>query len=110
MSTPQRPQLPPAVIEALKNGNKLEAMKLLRQAASAGLTDPKSMVDALEGVKAKLPRAGGAQGFRHVHTAPTYHSRPGLSPGEVPRSGSAIAWVVMLAVGASIVAYVLASL
>ena len=116
MSTPQRPQLPPQVLRALQSGNKLEAIKLLREAAKLGLAEAKSIVEAGEragaGTKTQAERASaaaarGSQALKpHPMAAPPHLARrPGLSPGEVPDGGgSGFAWIVLVFAGL-IVAY-----
>ncbi|MEO5694717.1 MAG: hypothetical protein ABIQ72_16415 [Usitatibacter sp.] len=99
MSQPQRPQIPPALMEALKGGNKLEALKLLREAAKSGKVDPKSMVEALAGVKVAAGQARGLRTgdvIRHHHSSlHEYRARPGLSPGEEPDAGGSSWWVLV---------------
>ena len=111
MSSPsQRPSFPPAVLEALRKGNKLEAIKLLREASKAGLAEAKSMVEAAQGMKppqAKAPRQAaapahrasvGAHAVAPARPIPGYipHSRSGLSPGEVPRGGGQAGWIFIV--------------
>ena len=103
-------QFPPEVLEALKRGNKIEAIKLLRAAAKVGLAEAKTVVDALQNAQAgkvapaapppapKRPNVGIAH--KHHAINPNLIRRPGLSPGEEPRSdGGGIGWVVVLAGG-----------
>ena len=70
--------LPPAVIQALQRGNKIEAIKLLRDQTELGLMEAKQAVDVYE----------------------RSHLRPasGLSPGQVPNSAGGIWWVVVVVV------------
>ena len=88
-----RPSFPPAVLEALRKGNKLEAIKLLRQASKAGLAKP-------AGEHAR-PAPVGAPAVGHSRPIPGYvpHSQSGLSPGEVPRARGQSWWVVVLVLG-----------
>jgi len=74
-------ELPPQVLQALRAGSKIEAIKRLREATGLGLKEAKDVVE----------------GHRGARTT----ARPtGLAPGEVPRSSaSPIAWI-LLAVGA----------
>ena len=94
MTSPsERPSFPPAVLEALRKGNKLEAIKLLRQASKAGLAEAKSMV------KAPTHRASvGAHAVTPARPIPGYipHSHSGLSPGEVPRGGGQAGWIFVV--------------
>lgn len=110
MSQSQRPQIPLAVMEALKGGNKLEALKLLRDAAKAGKVDPKSMVEALAGVKAAVGQARASRTgdvIRHHHSSENeYRARPGLSPGEEPDAGGA-SWWVLVFLGFGVLVYAL---
>ncbi|MGZ5038849.1 MAG: ribosomal protein L7/L12 [Usitatibacter sp.] len=83
--------LPPDVVDALRRGNKIEAIKLLRQATGLGLAEAKARVDIYE-------LAGGGKtgnvgmSVRHV-TARGEH----LSPGEVPRSTAGLGVFVLIA-------------
>jgi ribosomal protein L7/L12 len=63
-------QLPAEVVTALQMGNKIEAIKLLREARSLGLKEAKDIVDAAERAVRSNPR-GEAES---------------LAPGQVPRS------------------------
>jgi len=74
------PALPPAALAALADGNKIEAIKLAREASGIGLKEAKELVDAAE---AGLSRNGSANATR------------GLAPGEVSRSSSLISWILM---------------
>jgi hypothetical protein len=65
--------LPDNVVEALRRGNKVEAIKLLRAQTGLGLKEAKDAVDA-----------SGIQG-------------PAKSPGEVSARGK-IPWLILLAV------------
>ncbi len=76
--------LPTSVVEALQRGEKIQAIRLMREITGVGLKEAKDAVDA------------------SPHTA----TRGGLSPGEVPRTGRAVwtalavmlvAWLVYLA-------------
>ena len=102
-------QFPPEVLEALKRGNKIEAIKLLRAAAKVGLAEAKTVVDALQNSQAGIAPAAPPPaakrpnvGIAHKHHAinPNLVRRPGLSPGEVPREGGGgMGWVVVLVGG-----------
>ena len=88
--------LPPDVIEALRKGNKIEAIKRLREATKLGLAEAKGLVDQLERAKpsASQPRAP-------QHNPPIPHRPGNLSPGEVPRSsGGGVAVAILLALAA----------
>ena len=129
MANPQRPQLPPGVLEALKQGNKIEAIRILRESTKMGLTEAKAAVEMLDKMKGVV---GAAQAIANVaqavkpatvtqktssvtrnvrmqaKPAPMPLRRPGMSPGEVPREGSgalgiAIVVIVGLALALSFV-------
>jgi ribosomal protein L7/L12 len=64
------------VMEALRSGNKIEAIKRMRANTGLGLKEAKEAVDALEG------------NF-------SVEQRPGLAPGEVPPARSTFTWWVL---------------
>jgi len=88
LTTRLSPALPPAAIAALAGGNKIEAIKLAREANGIGLKEAKELVDAAE-----------AGSNRNGST----NAASGLAPGEVSRSSSLISWILIavaaLAVG-----------
>lgn len=113
------PVIPPNVIEALKKGNKIEAIKLLREVRSVGLAEAKNLLEWYVRQDPALKRnPGEAPSPPHArptapHTPPTtphhhpqYIGRPGLSPGEVPRSGGgATGFAIAMAIVAAVAAY-----
>ena len=112
MSSTQRPILPPKVLEALRSGNKIEAIKLLREGGQLGIAEAKAMIDRLEGkggaAKATLARAKAATvGAVKTHSVPHDPRRPGLSPGEVPHGGSGFGWLALMVVGLLVILAVL---
>ena len=48
VSSTQRPILPPKVLEALRSGNKIEAIKLVRERTGLGLKESKDLVERLQ--------------------------------------------------------------
>ena len=103
MTSSQRPSFPPEVLAALKRGNKIEAVKLLRQAAKVGLAEAKSAVDGLERARASVPPKAAAprspastHAYQSKAAEPHLLRRPGLSPGEVPRESSGAGWIILL--------------
>jgi hypothetical protein len=111
MTQPNRPNFPPQVLEALKRGNKIEAIKLLKEAARVGIAEAKQVVDALESntnppTRPANPPKGIARKKHHAPGAsnPYLARRPGLSPGEVPHDGSGMWWVVLV-IGGLLLAY-----
>jgi hypothetical protein len=109
--------LPPDVIEALQKGNKIEAIKLLRQMTKMGLAEAKSMIDMQAGrAPAARPPTHTQANQPHTpsaspHPTPQAHpqsptvSAPGLSPGEVPRTPGGGMSFLVLAVIAVIAAW-----
>ena len=88
-----RNSLPPEVIDALKRGNKIEAIKRLREAMALGLAEAKNVVEAHDMVsgnsapKEKAKPKAGMQSAAAKHTSSYIrHRDDDLSPGEVPRS------------------------
>ncbi|MBI1891014.1 MAG: ribosomal protein L7/L12 [Burkholderiales bacterium] len=86
--------LPANVMEALQRGDKIGAIKLLRQQTGLELKDAK---DAVEGSSSGFPSGSAPDSL------PTSN---GLAPGEVPRSGKAFPWVAVL-IGIALVGYYL---
>lgn len=84
MTIPTDP-LPPEVLAALQRGNKIEAIKQMRQLTGLGLKEAKDAVEA----------------------SPQHGQLGHRSPGEVPRSGS-IGWVLLALVVAAAIVYYLA--
>jgi len=122
----QRPQFPPEVLEALKQGNKIEAIKLLRQSTKLGLAEAKAAVDMLDKMKGMVGAAQAianvAQGVRpsqaqplpakaarpvSMQSAPAQAPprRPGMSPGEVPRDTSGAVGIAILVLVGLVVAF-----
>ena len=97
----------PAIVDALRKGNKIEAIKLLRQASGLGLAEAKVLVERYEkGAMVSSAKQASPVGARQpVISANAYHPRPGLSPGQVaPSSSGPIAAVVVIALIAAAVA------
>src|SRR5437867_4473328 len=100
--------LPPDVVDALRKGNKIEAIKRLREATKIGLAEAKGVIDALEAAQKgqsppsapAAPHAPRGMQVSHAPHVPRHTGRPtGLSPGEVPRTSSgAMAAVIVLLV------------
>ena len=79
--------LPPTVVDALQRGDKLEAIKLMREITGIGLKEAKDTVES-------SPHAAGASAGAR------------LSPGEVPRTGP-LGWAVIVAVAFALAAWLL---
>lgn len=85
--------VPDAVRQALAEGNKIEAIRLLRDHEGLGLKEAKERAAAIEQSMAEPASIGMGAGT------------PGLSPGQQP-SGSAGNWIVVAVVlVATVVAY-----
>jgi hypothetical protein len=117
MAQTERPTFPPAVLEALKRGNKIEAIKLLRQVTKMGLAETKALVDAIDaqktaggpGAPARSTGPVRAVSIRPQSPSSHYvpHSRSGLSPGEVPDRSGHFGWLFVLLAGVVVVLLVL---
>lgn len=101
--------LPPEVADALARGNVIEAIKLVRQQKNIGLAEAKALIDALQrqgNVKVNVTTNMRTVARRPAAPGPGSEQHPGLSPGEVPRSGApavaAIVLIVVIAVGFAI--------
>lgn len=91
------------LVTAALKGDKEEAMKSLREQVQ------RMAAERGEATRAATPATSGAKParttvFHHHHEAP--RSRPGLSPGEVPRAGGAVGVAMVVLVGI-VVAYTL---
>lgn len=84
-------QLPAEVVAELNRGNKIEAIKLLREARSLGLKEAKDIVDAAE------------YGIRPTPLG----EATSLAPGQVPHSGFRPLLVVAVVVFIGVVAWYL---
>lgn len=80
---------PASVLAALRHGNKIEAITLMRAHAGIGLKEAKDAVDALE--RTLPPRLKG------------------LSPGEVPPARGGAWWIVAIVVAVVVFYYLLAA-
>lgn len=82
-------QLPAAATALLREGNKIEAIKLIRQAGGLGLKEAKELADAAEREFAALSGAGSEA----------------LGPGQVPRTRFTPVLVASIAVAAAAAAW-----
>ena len=111
-------QLPPEVVEALRRGSPLEAMKLMRKAnPKMGLAEAKKFLEAVQRMVPTAAAQVKGQAQAHVgsstpHTPPqkvavhqykqavrTTFERTGLSPGEEPKADSDWGPISLLVVG-----------
>ena len=76
--------MPPAAVDALRSGNKIEAIRLVREHTGLGL---KAAKDKVDGFEAQMPDSAVPGG---------------LSPGEVRGTGGALPWVVGVGVAAAV--------
>ena len=131
MTTPA--PIPLAAIDALRRGNTIEAVRILRAAKALDLKTAKDMIDAYRRGEALASPMGatalsmpqGAQEAKHaveqtavaerMRTASGFglaraqdqidtarfrdrpHGIAGRSPGEMPRSGPALRWIIVMA-------------
>jgi ribosomal protein L7/L12 len=132
MTTPA-PPIPLGAIDALRRGNTIEAIRILRAATPLDLKTAKDLIDAYRRGEVTAPRPAAvassmtrgaleakhaveqtavvermrnASGFglaraqEQIDTA-RFRDRPhgvaGRSPGEMPRSGALLRWVIVLA-------------
>jgi hypothetical protein len=120
--------LPPDVVQALKLGRPVEAIKRLRK-SGIGLAEAKALIEAFSSGKTAyqppganpMPRQAKVRKppaeerrlseshARHEMVQPPAQliSRAGLGQGEVPNSNAAFWWVVMLVIVALVGYYVL---
>ena len=92
MADPAHP-LPEHVLAALRRGQPIEAVKLLRESGGLGLKEAVEAIDAQRRKKATPPTIAAP-------AAPPRKTRvdvSGLSPGEVPRSGGLAWWIAVAA-------------
>jgi hypothetical protein len=99
--------LGPDVIDALRQGRTIDAIRFLRKEKGIGLKEAKDIIDSID---AQLP-AASARGDENEARAPAKRAQPatyanpgGYSPGEMPRSYNA-AWVVMVLAAAAAIGY-----
>jgi ribosomal protein L7/L12 len=83
----QESQLPPAALTALSQGNKIEAIKILRTAQGLGLKEAKDLVD------------------QYVASQPALHSQLVAAQAASLRRG--LAWLAALVVLAALAYYLL---
>jgi ribosomal protein L7/L12 len=126
ISTARSDALPAGVVDAIRKGNKIEAIKLLREATGVGLYEARGTVDSFEAanrmaagqpveaqtdIKALIPTAAPAREHAAKSSAAPASApatQPGLSPGEVPRTGGkAIGFVIVLVIAAILVFFAL---
>ena len=96
-------------IAALRSGNKIEAIRLMREKSGIGLAEAKAVVEAFEKVsniagnaRVVMKKAVTVKRGEPVHVeAP----RAGLSPGEVPRGAGS--WKAAAAIVVAIVVAIL---
>jgi hypothetical protein len=109
-------KISPEVAAALKAGNKIEAIRILRQQMGVGLAEAKGRVEAHQATHDPSPEfddtADHRPAARPTATAPrprptAYVKRDGLSPGEVPRTGGPLqATIVIVMIAVAIALYI----
>jgi len=101
--------LTPEAVAALRNGNKIEAIRLMREKSGIGLAEAKAVVEAFERVSA-IPANAKVVMKQAIHVkrgAPVdlESPPPGLSPGEMPRGAGS--WRTALAIAVAIAVAIL---
>ncbi len=105
-------RLSPPVAAAIARGNKIEAIKLLREETGLGLAESKNLVEAFaKQTAASAAREDLAAAWSETVQA-TSRRRPsifgGLAPGEEPRSLAGLGWWIAAGVvAAALVAWFL---
>jgi hypothetical protein len=109
--------IPAQAEAALRAGNKIEAIRLIRQSMNIGLAESKAVLDNF----VSNPVQGGAPASQDASSqaaarsaqplprvmAPSHMTRDGLSPGEVPRGNNAmVAVIFIVAIVVGIGAYI----
>ena len=113
MST-NRPVLPAEVVDALRQGRLIEAIKLLRQQQGLGLKEAKELIALARGQLAARSLASESMQAppSPPHPAASSPTPPsalpdGLAPGEVPRQSNSVSWVLALVAAALLCWYLL---
>ena len=104
MST-NRPALPAEIVDALRQGRLIEAIKLLRQQQGLGLKEAKELIDLARGqlaarsLASESMQAAPPSPPHPAASSPTHPSSllDGYAPGEVPRQSNAASWALVLA-------------
>lgn len=97
----------PEVAAALARGNKIEAIKLVRQDTGLGLAEAKDLVEAL----ARQPAVTAARekvtaAWSETVQAGSSGTAPlPLAPGEQPRAQRTVLWVVAAVAAAALLGY-----
>lgn len=98
--------LPPTVVEALVGGNKLEAIRRLKQITGMDLKAARDWVESYIRTNpepgSELLQSFEGEASTRPHSPPkpaALHARPGLAPGEVPPGRGAAKWLALIAVG-----------
>ena len=101
----------PEVTEALKKGNKIEAIRILREKTGLGLAEAKDAVER------QFSKYSSSSSPMEMHSpAPTSTAmppsgttivRPGLSPGEVPQTKGGRWWIAIVVVIGALIYYAL---
>ncbi|MEO5695252.1 MAG: ribosomal protein L7/L12 [Usitatibacter sp.] len=96
--------LPQAALDALKAGNTIEAIKIVREATGVGLAEAKAIVDMIQGQM----KSGGGSTLSSLAGAARIvagsNANKGLAPGQVSSGGGAGKWLALVAVIAIVIA------
>src|SRR4051794_39877640 len=91
--------LPPQVIEALRRGDKIGAIKLMREASGLGLAEAKGAVEHHEGGIRPPAHPTRSHAVNAANAARTARG-DGLSPGEQPRTAGGFAIIGLIVMAA----------
>ena len=103
----------PEVTEALKTGNKIEAIRILREKTGLGLAEAKEAVERqFSRYSSSSTSSSSSLDSPAPVSTPTPYSgstivRPGLSPGEVPHAKGGRWWIAVVIVIGAVIYYVL---
>ena len=93
----------PGVADAIRKGNKIEAIKILREKTGLGLKEAKDHIDQFPG-SSRSDYAHPEPPKQQAEWQPTL-SRRGLSPGEEPQTIWSRWWIVVVIILAALTYY-----
>ena len=101
----------PEVTEALKQGNKIDAIRILREKTGLGLAEAQDAVERQFSRYSSSSTSSSLDSPAPVSTPTPYSGstivRPGLSPGEVPHTKGGRWWIAVVIVIGAVIYYVL---
>jgi ribosomal protein L7/L12 len=78
---------------ALRRGNTIEAIEIVRARTGVGLTEAKGMVEEIRKALPDLPNVSAPR-----VSAGSVRYGPGLAPGQVPEGGGSGKWLALIAI------------